>query len=662
MDKENSSYKNKEIEKSVFSGIVGSPLLYLTFIILLTIIFCVKQNDNIALALIIIIVSLIYNVYIIVLRVKKRLFNVTELALGFSKAFGKSMKTMCLPIIYITDQGKLIWENAVASGLGIKDSLNEIQRELSKSSRNKDNIIEIEGREFLLYETSIILGKDFGKLVIFIDKTDERDLTRALDDTKTVVGIITIDSYEEVMQGLEELDKFNTMAKIDKEIVEWISKYSGVVSKIEKDKYIYIIEKKHVKDLESNSFEILENMNRISEEIVKVPVTISIGLSYDEDTLYSRYKSATTALEIAMGRGGNQAVVKNNKKFDIYGDVNLEIEKTNRVRARTIAQALKDIIEKSDNVYVMGHKNTDIDCIGSAVGIFKIAQTYGKDAKIIVDAKYNNTTKIVIDKLKQEPGYEDAFMHKDVAKKQNFENALLVIVDTHKESYLAVPEILDECDKVVVIDHHRRGPEFIEDTILNYHEVYASSTSELVTEILMHLEEVKLTVKEAETLFSGIIIDTKNFTFKTGVRTFETAAYLKKTGLDITEIKHLFQNDFETYMAKVDIVKNSEIIDKQIAVSLCRDEHENMSVIAAQAADELLSITGILASFVLCEIDGVIMISGRSLGDINVQSILEKLGGGGHLTFAGAQMVGVTLEDAKEKLLDIIKDYSKKSE
>jgi len=325
-----------------------------------------------------------------------------------------------------------------------------------------------------------------------------------------------------------------------------------------------------------------------------------------------------------------------------------------------ISQALKDVIDKCENVYIMGHKNTDIDCIGAAVGVYKIAKTYGKQAKIICDLRHNNSTKLVIDRLKTTGEYDDVFVTKDDLKKQEFENSLLVVVDTHKASYLAAPDLLEEFDKVVVIDHHRRGPEFIENTILTYHEVYASSTSELVTELLMYLDEVKLTAKEAEAIFSGIVIDTKNFTFKTGVRTFEVSAYLKKTGLDITEVKHVFQNDFETYMAKVNIVKEAEIIDGKIAMSVCSEQHENMSVIAAQAADELLSITGVLASFVLCEIEGVVMISGRSLGDINVQAILEKLGGGGHLTFAGAQIAGVTLEQAKEKLLGIIEEYSVK--
>jgi len=270
---------------------------------------------------------------------------------------------------------------------------------------------------------------------------------------------------------------------------------------------------------------------------------------------------------------------------------------------------------------------------------------------------------MVIDKLQSEVDYEGVFLTKDDLKKLDFENSLLVVVDTHKESYLAATDIADKFDKKVIIDHHRRGPEFIEDSILTYHEVYASSTSELVTELLMYIEDIKLTSKEAEAIYAGILVDTKNFSFKTGVRTFEAAAYLRKVGLDISEVKHIFKSDFESYVAKAETVKNAEFIDGQIAISIAADSaSEDMAIIAAQSADELLSITGILASFVLCQIDEVVMISGRSLGDINVQAILEKMGGGGHLTFAGAQLAGVTIEEAKEKLLKVVNEYLGKEE
>ena len=318
-------------------------------------------------------------------------------------------------------------------------------------------------------------------------------------------------------------------------------------------------------------------------------------------------------------------------------------------------------MEKSDTIYIMGHKNTDIDCIGAAVGISKIAKLLNKDVHIIVDTKCNMSTKTVIEHVKKLNGYEDVFITKDNLKKQDYTNALLVVVDTHKKTYVAYPDIVDEFEKIVIIDHHRRGPEFIENALLTYHEIYASSTCELVTEILTYIDGIELAPAEAESLYAGIVIDTKNFTFKTGVRTFEVAAYLKRYGIDLTEVKQLFQSDFETYVAKVDIVKNAEIIRGQIAISTSEEDYTEMPLITAQAADELLNIAGILASFVLCKVDDVVMISGRSMGDINVQTILEKIGGGGHLTFAGAQIAGVSVSEAKQMLLNEIDNYFDKN-
>lgn len=654
----NSKRVNEKGYKRMIIKTVLSPLIYLLVIIILATNIQMLKPNNTIVTLMVIVVTAIFTISLIYTEIKLRASKIEELKLGFESAIGKNMRNLKLPVMFIGTGNKLIWENKISDELEIKEFLPELCVELSKTSRKENAKFKVSDKEYMLYITDMAIGEDLGKLVVFTDVTRESILEKTLDDKRTTLGVITIDSYDDIMQGLDEMDKVNTVAGIDREIVSWVSSYDGVVNKIEKDKYIYIIEKEHVKSLEENSFEILERINKVSEDVVKIPVTISIGLAYDEETISGRYKSAMTALDIAMGRGGNQAVIKNKKKYDIYGDTGKQLEKTTRVRARMISQALKDVIEKSENVYIMGHKNTDIDCIGAAVGIYKIAKTYGKTPKIIVDVKNNQSTIHAMERLSQMSEYEDAFLSKDELKKQVFENALLVVVDTHKESYLAVPDILGEFDKVVVIDHHRRGPEFIENTILTYHEVYASSTSELVTELLMCLEDVKLEAREAEAIFSGIVIDTKNFTFKTGVRTFEASAYLKKSGLDITEVKHMFQNDFETYMAKVNIVKNAEIIDDKIAMSVCTEEHDNMAVIAAQAADELLSITGVIASFVLCESDNVIMISGRSLGDINVQTILEKLGGGGHITFAGAQLTGVTMEEAKEKLLSIIEEYS----
>lgn len=641
--------------------VIINPIVYLLTITTIVIMMTSGLN-NMIVATIAILIALVYTIFVIFYDLKLRSIRLQEYEIGFNESFGKTVKRLDIPALFITKQGKLIWENTKSSELGLKEYLTDITYEVTKTSKKDMATLTAGDNKYAIHATELVVEDEVGMFVVLTDVTREKALAKELDDTRATIGCIVIDSFEEIMQGLEDIDKFNTTSKIDKAIVEWISKYNGVVSKIEKDRYVYIIDKKYVKDLEDNSFEILEKMNHISEDVVNVPITISIGLSFDDETLYGRYKSALTSLDIAMGRGGNQAVIKNNKKFDIYDGSDMHMDKTNKVRARTISQALKDLIVKSENVYIMGHKNSDLDCIAGALGVYKIAKTYGKSAKIILDIKHNTSAKAVIDRLTQEVEYEDVFIGKDDCKKLDTENALLVVVDTHKESYLAVPDIFGEFDKVVVIDHHRRGPEFITNAILTYHEVYASSTAELVTELLMYLDDVKLTAKEAETIFSGILIDTKNFTFKTGVRTFEVAAYLKKMGVDMTEIKQLFQNDFETYMARVNIVKNAEIIDGKIAISCTNEQIKDISVIAAQAADELLSITGILASFVLCEMEGVVMISGRSLGDINVQLILEQLGGGGHLTFAGAQIAGVTLEEARQKLLEEIKEYFSKIE
>lgn len=659
----NAKQKNGK-KKQNLNNFITIPVVYLTIIIIFTIINHILKPTPIIIDIIMMLIMIAYTIYVIYYEILNKKHRLDELSGAFNRAMGNTFKNIGMPVIYVTEQGKLIWENSKAEEIYAKEYLPEIWTNINKQYAKKEGIlINIEKDTYLVFPSDMFLGGKSGKILMFVDKTREKDLEQILEDTRVTIGIVSIDNYEESFQGVEEIDKLNILAQIDKKLVEWITSYNGMIAKLEKDKYIFVIEKQYIKTLQENSFEILEKVNNISADKLKVPTTISIGISYEEETLYARYKSSTTALDVALGRGGNQAVIKNNKKYDIYGEGAKALDKTNRVRARIISQALKDLIEKSEDVYIIGHKNTDIDCIGASIGVYRICKHLGKEAHIIVDAKYNNSTRFVIDRLQSNENYKDVFLTKDDLKKLDFENSLLVVVDTHKESYLAVPDIASEFDKKVIIDHHRRGPEFIEDSILTYHEVYASSTSELVTELLMYIEDIKLTSKEAEAIYAGILVDTKNFSFKTGVRTFEAAAYLRKVGLDISEVKHIFQSDFESYVAKVDTVKNAEFIDSQIAISVVNDAgNEDLSIIAAQSADELLSITGILASFVLCEIDGVVMISGRSLGDINVQAILEKMGGGGHLTFAGAQMAGVTIEEAKEKLLTVINEYLGKVE
>lgn len=610
---------------------------------------------------IVLIILVVSGIVIIRNEIVYRKDKISEIEGGAKNIIKNVFNNTKLPILMLNEKNELIWNNKKVSFIVTPENLESLLNQIDTKSKNNVYEININESEYKVYESIIRIEKELYKILYFIDKTEETLLKKELEEEKLSLGILVVDNYEEIFKGLEDIEKGNIASKIEKKIRKWASENEGIASKFEKDKYLIIFKNKNLEEMKNNQFEILTDISKVTNN-TKIPVTISASISLDGKTIKEMYKFATSSLDIALGRGGNQVVLKENNKYDFYGEAAINLEKISKVRARTISHAVKDLIEKSDKVYIMGHKNSDTDCIGAAVGFFKIAESLNTPAYIISDLKYNESTRNLVDKLKKNKEYEDVFLGKDDIKKCDFDNALLIIVDTHKKSYLAVPEVVDECENIILVDHHRRGPEFIENSIITYHEVYASSTSELVTELLMYNPDVKLTPVEAQALYAGILVDTKNFTFKTGVRTFEAAAYLRKVGLDISEVKQIFQNNFDTYLAKMDIIKNSEFINKEIVISVCDKTMENLSVISAQAADELLSISEVLASFVLCKIDNVVMISGRSMGDINVQLILEKLGGGGHLTFAGAQIPGVELEEAKEMLIEAINSYYNKDE
>lgn len=648
--------KNRWFDLSIFSV----QIAYLSVITIIAAIITVVIPATLYIDLFVIFIATMLSVLACVKEVRNRKYRIQELSKSVDIVLKDSLNVIDIPMVMLNGPSQIIWQNNISKHILPKEYIIDTAMKLEKNRKQSESAIitaDIGNGEVYTAIGNYIKFSQFDCLLVsYVNKTEEAKLKETLDHTKVSVGIIFVDNYEETMQGLDEIQKAEITSKISTELRHWVMGYKGVLTKIEKDRYVFFIEKQYVDQMEKNTFEILERVRNITD-ITKLPITVSIGLSYTETNIDERYNASASALDIALGRGGDQAVVKKDKKFDFYGGSNIGLEKTSRVRARTIAQAIKEVIAKSDKVYIMGHKNSDIDCVGSAVGIYKIAKSMQKEAKIVMDSKYNSSTKTIIEKMKASEEYENVFTTQAELKKQDFSNALLVVVDTHKKSYLAYPDLLDSFEKIVVIDHHRRGPEFIDNALLTYHEIYASSTCELVTELLMYLESISLTPMEAESLYAGIVIDTKNFIFKTGVRTFEVAAYLKRFGIDITEVKQLFQNDFETYVAKVEIVKTAEIIRGQIAISMSEESYNDMSIIAAQAADELLSISGVLASFVLCKVEDVVMISGRSMGDINVQAILEKVGGGGHLTFAGAQIAGITVLEAKKVLLDAIDEY-----
>ena len=476
------------------------------------------------------------------------------------------------------------------------------------------------------------------------------------NNSRVCIGIVDIDNYDELMQRATEEERLSITAKIEKLIYNWINKYNGVGIKSERDTYICVFEQQEVDKIKEDKFEILDEIKEIKTQ-EKLQSTLSIAISEDGDTNLEKYKSAKAVIDIALGRGGDQAIIKQSGKYYFFGGRTQELEKRTKVKARIVAEALQELMKQAQNVIVMGHTNCDIDAMGAAMGIYRIAKFLNKEVYIVNETNGTSLDNFIND-LKEVSEYKDILIDKNSALNKITQDTLLVVVDTDKRNYVEVPDLLEKTDKIVVIDHHRRGTDYIENAILTFHEVYASSTCELVTELIEYSEnDIKLTTFEVESLYAGIMMDTKNFTFKTGVRTFEAAAYLRKCGVDIIKVKKWFQSDLETYNKISEIVAKSEIINNNIAISIYDKEDSDANITCAKAADELLTISNITASFVIGKMGSQICISGRSIGDINVQLILEKLGGGGHITVAGAQIEGMTTEEVKQELINRINEY-----
>ncbi len=493
-------------------------------------------------------------------------------------------------------------------------------------------------------------------LLYFVDNTELKNEKQRFEENKNTVGVIVIDNYDDLMQSLEDTKRPQMMAEIEKKVTNWIAHTGGILKKFERDKYLCIFAFKYLKELEEKKFEILETVKEINIGN-KIPVTLSIGMGINAKTIVENMQNAYASIDIALGRGGDHVVIKDGDNFRFFGGRTRELEKRTRVKARVIAYALRGLIDQAPSVLIMGHENADIDCLGAAMGIYRIVKSRDKRVNIVLNHSNANIDS-VLNKLAKEPEYTNVFVGRNEALDIITKKTLLIIVDTHRPSFTETPELIRMTDQIVVIDHHRRGADYIQDAVLSYQETYASSTCELVTELLQYLEEkIRLTNIETEALYAGIVVDTKNFIFKTGVRTFEAASYLRRQGVDTVSVKQLFQNDLKTYITISNIVKDAEVVYDNIAISICPSNIKNAQLIAAQAADQLLSLSGLVAAFVLSYHEGEVVISGRSLGEINVQMILEKLGGGGHLTVAGAQIENVTIQEAKESLKAAIFEY-----
>ena len=465
-----------------------------------------------------------------------------------------------------------------------------------------------------------------------------------------------IDNYDEIMQRLDGNEKPMITAELEKNIFEWVNQINGVVIKSDRDRYVYFFEQKYLGNVREDKFSILDKIKEIDTK-EKIQFTLSISVSNEGNNDMEKYKSAQTAMDVVLGRGGDQAVIRENEIYKFFGGRVEEVEKRTKVKARVVANALENLIKESKKVMIMGHTNPDMDAIGSCMGIYRLAKTLDTNAYIVTSEKATSW-QAFRDELEKDYEFEDRIINEEIALENIDEETLLVVVDTHKINYVDAPELLDKTENIVVVDHHRRSTDYIENAKLIFQEVYASSAAELVTEILQYAEaKVDLKTIEAESLYAGIMMDTKNFTFKTGVRTFEAAAYLRRCGVDIIRVKKWFQSDFASFNLIADIVRKAEIISEGIAISSYDEITKDATIICAKAADELLTISDITASFVLGNTGDKICISGRSIGDINVQLILEKLGGGGHITLAGAQVEDMTMEETRQELINRINEY-----
>ena len=493
-------------------------------------------------------------------------------------------------------------------------------------------------------DSSIIGEEEYRGCLYAMYLFDETALKIALkenDDQSLAVGQIYLDNYDEALASVEEVRRSLLTALIERKVNKYVSSFDGICRRMEKDKYLVIMRKKTVAQMSEKRFEILEDVKTVNIGN-EMAVTISVGVGLDGLTYSQNYEFARTAIDLALGRGGDQAVVKTPEQISYYGGKSQQVEKNTRVKARVKAHALHEIITGRDRVLIMGHSMADVDSFGAAIGIYRIVKSLNRRAQIVIN-EITTSVQPMLSLFQNNPEYEpDMFLKSQQAIETAAGNTLLIVVDVNKPSITECPELLRICKTIVVLDHHRQGTETIENATLSYVEAYASSTCELVSEILQYINDgVKIRSEEADTMYAGMMIDTNNFLTKTGVRTFEAAAFLRRNGADVTRVRKLFREDAAEYMAKADAVRQAEIYRNYYSITTCTAEGiQSPTIVGAQAANELLNIKGIKASFVLTEYQGRIFISARSIDEANVQVIMERMGGGGHMNVAGCQISG----------------------
>jgi c-di-AMP phosphodiesterase-like protein len=611
---------------------------------------------------------LLVSLWLFYTRRSRLIHDIVNYAVAFNETQREFLDKLKIPYAVIDENGTFLWQNQAFQAISQKQKhLTELFPELRKRDflepDPEENTLVLAGEShYRLISEDIPVPEELRKNELF-DMQDKNQLRGIymIDETdrirceKMVACLIYLDNYEEALASVEEVRRSLLVALIDRKINRFFLNRDAVVRKTEKDKYFVVLKQKHVAELKEDKFSLLEDVKTVNIGN-EMSVTLSIGLGMNGEEYNQNFEYARMAIDMALGRGGDQAVVKDGDRIQYFGGKTQQLEKNTRVKARVKAHALRELVENKERVVIMGHKLGDIDCFGAAIGLYRAMVSLGKKVHIVIN-DVTTSVKPLMDDFIESPEYpDDLFVQGEQAMSMMTDDTVLAIVDVNRVSITEQKELLDLAKTIVVLDHHRQMAESITDAVLSYVEPYASSTCELVAEILQYISDnVKLRSMEANALYAGIVLDTNNFTNQTGVRTFEAAAFLRRNGADVVKVRKMFRDSMEEYKAKAEAVRQAEVFEGSFAISICPPCGESPTIIGAQAANELLNIVGIKASIVLTEYNGTIYISARSIDEVNVQVIMERLGGGGHLSTAGAQLKGCSIEDARELVKETLK-------
>lgn len=675
--------KNKAKMRQIISMLLQLPVFLTALLVAMDIyLYCINIDAGIVGTCFTIGYALIA---LIVFLVRGRKLNRELLKFGvnFSQVQRKLLSEMSIPYVIIDEEGCILWADSeflrlagerVKNRQHISDIIPELTPEVypgldAKSEVKfgfKDMSFRAELRSFSVdgfdddtywnAEKRPTVKKDSNRTIgiYFYDETLVTKLQKDIVDQELVVGLLYIDNYDEALESIDEVRRSLLTALVNRKINKFFQNYDTVIRNIEKDKYVLILQRQHLEQLKATKFPILDDVRGVNIGN-DMSVTISLGIGIKNGTYMRTYDAARAAIDLALGRGGDQVVIKNADNIEYYGGKSGSVEKNTKVKARVKAHALRELIESKDKVIIMGHSMPDVDSFGSAVGVYRIAKSLNKEAHIVLD-EINDSLKVMVDRFMNNADYESMIISHQQALDMIDPLSIAVVVDVNRPSHTELPELLDKAKQIVVLDHHRQSSEVIVNPSLSYIETAASSACEVVAEILQYIgEDIKLRPLEADAMFAGVMIDSNNFVTKTGIRTFEAAAYLRRCGADVTRIRKAFRTDMPEYLAKARSIASASMFLGSYALAICDGEGASSpTVLGAQVANELMDVSNIKASFVFTEYNGMIYVSARSIDELNVQVVMEKLGGGGHMSVAGTQFTDCTIEEAMERVKEVL--------